>query len=702
MLPRTRREIGPSCALAPRLIHSSRTDGATRRPQLQGCLALTCLSICVAALGCGHGALGSSTTRFAHASSDRYVEALVARARAENLAGQTQWLRLGHYRLGMMGRGFLGGGYASEADDPGFFLSPTGKIDPEAELEATLRAFFLPPPAADEAAPDSRTDERGVDAHALCRFPARFMYLTQALAIDPAHLPVQHCPRAETFFGELDPSSVTLIFSAYYLNNPASAFGHTFLRLNKRNSLAIGERRELLDYGIDYSADVDTGNALLYAFKGLLGLFPGTFKRLPYYYKVRAYNDYEARDLWEYELALQPAQLAMLMAHLWELGHTYFAYYYLSENCSYHILALLEAADPALHLLDDIHSPVIPADTVKALFETPGLVRRTAFRPSLRRQFNERVRNLDEAQKSAVEALAVDPEYALPASWEPARVIETLDAAADLIDVLYARDLVHKDNAPAARRKQRLLERRAKILQPSAPVVVEPPLREAPERGHGSRRFGLGVASQAGQFAPTLEFRLALHDLADSTPGYPELSAIEFLRGRLQFWQPLRFELDDASIVRVTSLSPQTRFERKMSWEFDLGASTLWDKACVHCLAPHVAGGGGLAFSFFEQGLTVFALLHGVLAYSPQIGGLLDSHVRIGIGPSGGLRLRLAPNLIAFAVGNWHWLPDQHPSSTYRVDATLRWQCLDEFALGLEGRKSPSALEGQLLGFVYF
>ena len=25
---------------------------------------------------------------------------------------------------------------------------------------------------------------------------------------------------------------------------------------------------------------------------------------MPYYYKVREYNDYESRDLWEYELEL--------------------------------------------------------------------------------------------------------------------------------------------------------------------------------------------------------------------------------------------------------------------------------------------------------------------------------------------------------------------------------------------------------------
>jgi Domain of unknown function (DUF4105) len=683
-------------------MRQSRRGTPSGAPRLEAAVRVLCQLGLVIGLvsACGHGSLGSPAARYARPSSDSYTEALVRKAQALRLAEHPQWRELLHYRLGLLGAGFMGGGYASQAADSEFFLSPRGNQDPEAELSATLRAFFAPLSAA--AAVRLRGSESGTDRHALCRFPARFMFLRQALEIDVARLPVHQCPRAEQFFNELDPSSVTLIFSSYYLNNPASAFGHTFLRINKRNVLAAAERRELLDYAVDYSADVDSDNALIYAFKGIFGMFPGTFKRVPYFYKVRSYNDYEARDLWEYELNLEPAQLAMLVAHLWELGHTYFAYYYLGENCSYQILSLIDVANPQLQLLRDIHSPVIPADTIKALYASPGLVRRSSFRPSLRRQFNTRAERLDDAQRSAVEELAANPERALPQTWSPERRIETLDAAADLVDVLYARELIDKSNSDAAQRKQRILERRAEIWLPSQVLVSEPPLAEAPEHGHGSHRLGLGAASFAGRFAPTLEFRLALHDLADATPGYPELSAIEFMRARLQFWAPGRVELDDASLVRVSSLVPQTRFDRKISWEFDVGASTIRDAACEHCLAPRVAGGGGLAYAFFGRALTAFALLHGVLAWSPTLSGLGPSHTRIGIGPSGGLRLRIVDDLILLAVARWHWLPGQEPARTYQLEATLRMRWADWLALGLEGRRTPDGFGAQLLAFSYF
>ena len=621
------------------------------------------------------------------------VEAWVEKARALKLADRPQWHRLLHYRLGVLGRGFLGGGYLSDADGAGFFMSERGKVDPQAELEASLRGLFLPLSAA-----SAKNDP---NEHPLCRFPARFLFLREALGLDPGQLPVQRCPRAEEFFTQLDPGSLTLIFSSYYLNNPASAFGHTLLRVNKRHSLAVGERRELLDYGVDYSADVDTGNALLYAIKGLTGMFPGTFKRVPYYYKVREYNDYESRDLWEYELNFTDAQLLLLSAHLWELGHTYFEYYYLGENCSFHILSLLEVANPTLELSTAVSSPVIPADTVKTLYRYPDLVRRVSFRPSLRRQFETRVRGLDSEARDLVEALAADAEQRLPASLPSSEAIRIFDAAADLIDVLYGRDIVHKQDGEAARHKQRLLERRAEIRAPSPVLAMETPLEQRPELGHDSRRLGVGVATSRGAWGASFDARLALHDLADPVPGYPELNAIEFMRLRLQVWEQ-RLELEDASLVRITSLNAQQRFDRKISWEFDAGASSIDDKACDHCLMGRLAGGAGLAFAIWDQRVTLYALGYGTLGWSPRIAGLLDTHVRIGIGPQAGLRVRLSSGIIALASARWLWLPEQTPDQTYRIDGELRMKLLDPLALGVQGRYTPNGLEAQSLAYVYF
>ena len=61
-----------------------------------------------------------------------YLSHLLQRAHDAHLADEREWHLLLHYRADLFG------GYTSEQDDPGFFLSPEGKTDPQAELDATL------------------------------------------------------------------------------------------------------------------------------------------------------------------------------------------------------------------------------------------------------------------------------------------------------------------------------------------------------------------------------------------------------------------------------------------------------------------------------------------------------------------------------------------------------------------------------------
>ena len=59
---------------------------------------------------------------------------------------------------------------------------------------------------------------------------------------------------------------------------------------------------------------------------------------LPYFYKLREYNDFESRDLWSYELNLTQKQISFLIDHLWEMKQTLIPYYYLDENSSCFVL----------------------------------------------------------------------------------------------------------------------------------------------------------------------------------------------------------------------------------------------------------------------------------------------------------------------------------------------------------------------------
>ncbi|HEX7124990.1 MAG TPA: DUF4105 domain-containing protein [Thermodesulfobacteriota bacterium] len=571
-------------------------------------------------------------------------------------------------------------------DGKAFFLAPTGKRDPKAELEATLAAFFAPVP--DEG------------PHPQCRFPARRLWLARRLGIDPTRLPERSCPEWEDFRERLDARSVTLVFSSYYLNNPSSAFGHTFMRVSRADDTPGVVRSDLLDYGIDYAAVVTTSNAVIYAFKGIFGGFEGRFSHYPYYYKVRQYNDYETRDIWEYDLDLTPEQVALLVAHFWELGQSWFDYYYLNENCSFHMLTALEAANPDLDLVDRVPFWVIPADTVKALYAEPGLVKAVRYRPSIWTQFRARVAALSAEDRAHVKRI-VDDGGELPAGLAPERRMAILDAALDYVDFRDGEDLV-KGRPEAARRKRRLLAARSAIRLASPDLAIEPPYDRMPQVGHDSARAGLGFgwSDHLGPFE-RLDFRFALHDLTDPEAGYPDYAQIEFFSTRLRYnSDPDTLWLERFDAVRVVSLSPVTRFTRQFSWKIGFGAKTIRDESCRDCLAANFDLGGGYALTLLDRPRVVaFAMADVETVASPR---LLDRRVRLGVGPLGGLHARIGERVSLLATGSWRYLIDYDPERTYEYSLTAKVHLTRWLSLGIEGARVPAAWEGALGAHVYF
>ena len=617
-----------------------------------------------------------------------YAESLVARAHAMNLAEDREWLRLGHYRSRLFG------GYKSEADGVDFFLADEGQTDASAELDATVRGLF------------SDVKVGKAPEYPICRFPARAAWLSKRLAFDASRLPVVECVRLAEYLARTQPSGATLVFSSYYMNNPASAFGHTFLRLHKRAHAEVGrEKRELLDYGIDYSANADTGNPVIYAFKGMTGLFPGTFRLLPYFYKVREYNDYESRDLWEYELALQDDEVAMLALHIFELGATYFDYFSLDENCSYHILAALEAAVPRVELLSHIRTPVIPADTVKALYANPGFVREVRYRPSTHTQFRARVAHFTGEQLDVVQALPDDPEAPLPKSFSDVQRIQVFDAAADLVDIRFAKDLVHEPNGEGARIKQRILARRSEILLPSEELEVPTPWDKLPHIGHGSMRLATsaGYFSDVGPFM-SLRYRLALHDLGDPPRGYPELSQIEFFPIDARFYSKptsTRVELETASLLEITSLHEINRFDHGISWRVQPGVWRVRDDACPGCLAGGIKFGSGLTFGVGDH-ISVFGMGELRVEYSSALHGIEDTGFRFGAGPVAGTRIRLNPHLLVLAEAGLRYFPLAVVKTGWDARGEVRWEYTREFGAGVIGETFVNSEAVQLASYLYF
>ncbi len=659
---------------------------------------------------------------------------LEKRAIEKHLWTNLQWINLVHYMPGIFGSD------TSQVDGESFFFAPDGKTNPKAEMLATIHAFFRTPTAAELTKPKALTDtdvqailKQTMDAfqntakpmteaereqkyeerkqeilkqapdHPVCQFPARLRFLKRELGWGGEGLPKIECFKQNDFRRRIDAKSVSIVFSSFYLNNPSSTFGHSFMRVNSGLWAQYGNyRNELLDTGVNFAANVTTGNAAVYALFGMLGLMPGTFQTVPYYLKVREYNDYESRDLWSYDLDLTPDEIEMLVDHIWEEVSTFYYYKYFTENCSYHMFTLLDAAAPRLGLEKRLPFYIIPSDTIRVLYRTPGAVKKVTYRPSVRSQFFYRLKRLNPTEVAALNVLVDrhDPDRLDP-SLPKESAARVLDAFSDQLEMTSVKDLL-VDGSDAQKLKQRILIKRASMGGKSESIEVPAPERSAPHLGHGMRRVTLGTAYENDRGpSTTFGYRFAMHDMLDPGAGYARNMQIDMFG----VWARVlnrptgfrnRFEFDEFNLFKLTALTPLSRYYTAKSVHAELGWKKTYDRDCENgdhrCLPLTLDYGPGWTIDpTGTESISLFAFLQGHATWSPNY---QRGNFRLGIGPRVGAVLYLNDTLRFMTFGEWQarlWANDHFP---FHLETTLRWGFLPGVAIDATARRERDISEG--------
>ena len=472
----------------------------------------------------------------ANAFSSPYLEELVNFAHQAKLADDREWHLLLHYRENLFG------GHTSEQDDPGFFMSPDGKTDPQAELDATLKQFF-----SDDLVGRSNQP-------AQCAFIARYHWLRERLQFDDSRLPKMACERFERWVAEFEAQSITLIFPSAFLNNPASMFGHTFLRIDQKGQT---EQTRILGHTINYAAYVPPDAGISYPILGIFGGYSGYFSTYPYYLKVQEYRDFENRDIWEYRLNFTEYQVTRLLMHSWEMGNASFDYFFFKENCSYHILALLDYADPTLHLTDEFLFWTVPADTVRLITSKPGLVSDIAYRPSRSNVIRRKRESLPTSERKLAHRITQDlGELTSPAfvQLDPPRQAFLLDLASD-----YLRYRIETTDSPPPELRERnrgVLTARSQLRITSEEFKVVP-FAKQPELGHKTSRASAGAGWRNNDTFEEVSVRAGYHDLLDPEVGYTPNAQIELASVSLRHYNRIdQTRIERATLANVVSLSP--------------------------------------------------------------------------------------------------------------------------------------------------
>ena len=491
------------------------------------------------------------------------------------LAANREWLDLLHYhKIGLFST------FESQADDPAFFFADSGKENPLAELIASIEAF---------------TNSDYSDDSAICRFPARLHWLQSKDLLSSKN--IQHCSTFSDWFKKIDAKSLTLAFPAAYLNSPSSMYGHTFIRINRKSG-----SNSLLDYSINYAANADPDdNELVFSYKGLSGGYPGVFSVLPYYQKVTEYSFLEARDVWEYELNLTQAEVEQFIRHTWEVQNTHFDYYFFNENCSYHLLTLLDAASDRFQLSEQFSVSAIPADTVREI-RNAGLISKAHFRPSTMSLMSNMLnQSSSEIKKSAKRLVESDIDItSLTDSLSETEQAQMLELAYQYSRYLSVRK--KQDQKNQARKAIKILSARSKI--DSSQVYSDYPTpKYRDDEGHHSKRVETSFGQENEQNFTQLGFRIAYHDRLDNLPGYLQGAKLEMFHIKARHTDVKQGSdtsvLEQFTLIDIASYSPRNDFVTPLSWEVSTGLKR--PDAQHDELVAYLSAGWGGSYLFGQQ-----------------------------------------------------------------------------------------------------
>jgi hypothetical protein len=450
----------------------------------------------------------------------------------------------------------------SEIDDKRFLLTDQTDFSPKTELEATIRGL------------------RDANQSFLCRYPARIAWLRSEAPSLFEGMDDTHCKKLEETLHKEHIRYVTLVFPTAYINSPASMFGHTFVRLDKEKNLPlVGE-------AVNYAAQTDESNGLVYMVKGLAGGYKGYFSVLPYYQKIKEYNAMEQRDMWEYRLRLSEPEIRRMLYHLYELQGIYGDYYFFTRNCSYNLLWLLDAAKGTTGFTDRFDYKAIPIDTIRVV-QRAGLIDGVHYRPSRRKEMLAIARKIRDIPKARAFVKAYDPGVLKELNRrEQARIADLA-----ILYLKHARSQKDMDKKRYVSKLHRLLRYRSRLPKVPKPKV-KPPVD--PLEGHLSAKLALGVDS-SGDLAMTL--KPAMHDIYDPQRGFVRGAYIDFLTLKVA-----RSGFQSLDFVSVTSLAATDRFFSPWSWRVRLAAERLWDEAI------YMTAEGGVGKSVAVGNMLLFLL----------------------------------------------------------------------------------------------
>jgi len=504
------------------------------------------------------------------------VSAWLAQAEHQGLHRSGTWQALLHLRDGQ-----------AQILDESFLLS-LPQFSPKRELDATLAQLYGPQ-----------------SAQAVCRFPARYLWLQRTLNLPP--LPLTHCQTLQEFINRAPADHISLVFASENLSQPSSMMGHLFLKVAGRRPDGIEAA-----HAIAFFTDADTLNLPKLFYDSMVVGKQGYFVLTPFQDEVQLYAVDEQRSLWEYELQLDGFSRQLMQAHMHELRQTRITYFFQDYNCATLVKHIVAMAAP--QLLDGREWWTTPKGVVQRA-QQAGLVASSTVTTPSRWHVRALREGLPASQVDAVRAQVeqrVVPEAAATATDVQQGFLALELARAYNGHLLEQKRVTRSDGQAYAAKLDEVRQRRYAGLE------LRTDERKNPVNTPPERQISLGWQRSGGAQHLRLGLQPVSHALVDDNRQlFSESELRLFDSAVLVNAQNGRVQLDHFTLYAVESLLPREAMTGGLSGRFKIGVERQPQVLRPEKKALLIEGAGGYTWRLSDD-VDAFALLGGGWGYRQQ------------------------------------------------------------------------------------
>ena len=445
-----------------------------------------------------------------------------------------------------------------------FFISKKKNSNYKQELLDTIKAY-------------NSTTLIKDNTHPLCKYPARYLWLSKKIDFIEYEVP-NYCTHLKKWSVYKNTKSISLMLVSGYLGNPASTFGHSFIKLNSKKEK---DTSNLFDLSVNYGALVPNNEAILkYIYKGIFGAYEAGFSDKYFYTQDLIYSHNEFRDIWDYELNLSEFEKQLIVFHLWEIVGKKFKYYFLDKNCAYRVTEIIELIkdEPIIQNAKYWYAPVETFHKLEEINKNSTILKEVKYIPSSQKIIYAKYDLLKNEEKQAIIKIIKANYKNLEKNLSTLSKMEQIDILDFLLS--YEKYLLIKN--PKIKEKKEL-KNRLLYLRLLLPIKEELKTniskRKSPAKGNKPMIISSGLTnlSKTGSY-PTLDFTVfAIESLGQNSLDFDELIVGNTSLGYKQNSKNNLF-INEFNLIKIKKLNRKNLdWEESFnpSWRLNIGSKLI-------------------------------------------------------------------------------------------------------------------------------